>query len=138
MDLSSISTKKKANQGAFLHLKDPRDPKGETYLFDGETEVGLFMMGKDSDLFQSTRNKNFNEAILGAAGKKKKKDETLEEIRARANDMLSSMTTGWQGLSLEGDSEFTRDKILKVYNDAGWDWLRKQANEFIDVDANFI
>lgn len=135
MDLSSISTKKKANEGAFLHLKDPRDPTGETYLYDGAVEVGLFVMGKDSDLFQATRNKNLNDHLLN---QRKKSPETIEQIKAKTDEMLAKMTTGWQGLEYNGSADFSRETILQVYSDSGWDWLRQQVSEFIDKDANFI
>ena len=137
MDLSQFSTKKKSNAGAFLHLKSPVDGKP---LYDGdpteENRVGLWMLGSDSDKVQAAIHKRFNDSY---AESKAKKEETgiSEKSDAAKNELLADCTQGWENLSLDGD-EFSRDKILSVYTDSGWLWLRNQALNFVDDRANFI
>ena len=132
MELSVLDTKKKANTGAFLHLKHPGtgDP-----LFDNGDQskpVGLYIMGKDSDVFAKARHKSMNDALSG----KKKSTRTSEQIDLDGIGLLADMTTGWQNLSLDGNSEFSRDTVAELYSRMAW--VREQANLFIDDRANFI
>lgn len=132
MELSVLDTKKKANAGSFLHLKHPAT--GEP-LYDNDDQskpVGLYLMGKDSDVFAKTRHKSMNEALNG----KKKTTRTSEQLEIEGIGLLSEMTTGWQNLSLDGNSEFSRDTIAELYTRMSW--VREQANLFIDDRANFI
>jgi hypothetical protein len=134
MDLSKFSTKKKSNEGAFLHLKSPVDGKP---LFDGEVAVGLYLLGSDSDKVQAAIHKRINESVES----KPKQDADVgpsERSDAAKNELLADCTQGWEGLSLDGDNEFSREKILSVYSNSGWLWLRNQALNFVDDRANFI
>lgn len=136
MDLSKFSTKKKSNEGQFLHLKSPVDGK---LLYDGDESkpVGLYLLGSDSDKVQAAIHKRFNDSY---AESKTKKEETgySEKSDSAKNELLADCTQEWENLSLDGDGEFSRDKILKVYSDTGWLWLRNQALNFVDDRANFI
>lgn len=136
MDLSKFNTKKKSNEGAFLHLKSPVDG---SLLYDDGKPVGLYLLGSDSDKVQSAIHKRFNESYASAKSESDK-DETgiSEKSDAAKNELLADCTRGWEGLSLDGDNEFSREKILSVYSNSGWLWLRNQALSFVDNRANFI
>lgn len=134
MDLSKFNTKKKSNEGAFLHLKSPVDGSP---LFDDGKPVGLYLLGSDSDKVQAAIHKRFNDSYASA---KTKTEETgiSEKSDAAKNELLADCTQGWENLSLDGDIEFSREKILNVYSDSGWLWLRNQALNFVDDRSNFI
>jgi hypothetical protein len=133
MDLSALNPKKKANSGAFLHLVNPGTGLP---LFDGddkEKPVGLYLMGRDSDLYAKTRHKNLNGAL---SGKKKSDTKTSEIIEQETISLLADMTVSWENLSYNGQNEFSRDAIVGVYTDLAW--VREQADTFISDRANFI
>lgn len=133
MDLSALNPKKKANAGAFLHLVNP----GTGFpLYDNEDKdkpVGLWLMGRDSDLYAKTRHKNVNGALTT---KKRSDPKTSEMIEQETIAVLADMTTGWDNLSYQGNIEFSRDAIIGVYTDLAW--VREQADVFISDRANFI
>ncbi len=133
MDLSILNTKKKANTGAFLHLNHPATGM-PIYDNDDETKpVGIYLMGKDSDLFAKTKHKNLN-SILNA--KKKSETKTSESIEQESITLLADMTTGWQNMSYGGNTEFSHEAMCSVYSDLTW--VREQAEAFVNERANFI
>jgi hypothetical protein len=139
MDLSQLSTKQKSNEGQFLHLKHPGTWEP---LFDGGDEskpVGIYLLGVDSDVVQKARHARINAQVSPKKAKKPSDNEKFsEQSEAEKNQMLVDCTKGWENLSLDGSSEFTAEKILQVYSDPGWSWLRAQAMAFVDDRANFI
>lgn len=140
MDLSALSTKKKSNEGEFLHLVHP---KTRELMYDGGDEskpVGLILLGVDSDVVQQARHARIN-AQIGSKKPKAKpadKENFSEQSEADQNQMLADCTKGWKNLSLDGDDQFSADKMLAVYSDPGWAWLRAQAIVFVDDRGNFI
>lgn len=146
MDLAQLSTKQKSNEGQFLHLKHPGTWEP---LYDGVNEkgepdesrpVGIYLLGVDSDVVQKARHARINAQVSPKKGKQKPADteKFSEQSEAEKNNMLVDCTKGWENLSLDGSSEFTAEKILQVYSDPGWAWLRAQAMAFVDDRANFI
>jgi hypothetical protein len=143
MDLSALNPKKKANAGAFLHLVNPGTGL-PLYEYDDSISdpierdktkkaVGLWLMGRDSDLYAKTRHKNVNTALTG---KKKSDPKTSEMIEQETVALLADMTTGWDNLSYNGQHEFSRDAVIGIYTDLAW--VREQADTFISDRANFI
>ena len=133
MDLSALNPKKKANAGAFLHLVNPGTGLP---LYDDDNKekpVGLWLMGRDSDLYAKTRHKSVNSALTT---KKKSDPKTSEMIEQETISLLAEMTTGWDNLSYNGQSEFSRDAVIGVYTDLAW--VREQVDSFISDRANFI
>jgi hypothetical protein len=145
MDLLALSTKTKSNQGEFLHLKHPGtwlplydgvDEKGEP---DESKPVGLYLLGVDSDVVQKSRHARINSQIASKKPKKVVESENFsEQSEAEKNQILVECTKGWANLSLDGSSEFSAERILQVYSDPGWAWLRAQAIAFVDDRGNFI
>lgn len=140
MDLLQFSTKKKSNAGEFLQLKHP---KTFEELFDGDDEskpVGLYLLGVDSDVAVQARHKRLNTQISKKSSKAKAKDDEdfAQKSEAEQNEILADCTVGWQNLSIDGNSEFSRATILKIYSDTGWAWLREQAMFFVNDRGNFI
>jgi hypothetical protein len=133
MDLSLLNPKKKANAGAFLHLVSPATGLP---LYDGddrEKPVGLWLMGRDSDLYAKTRHKNMNGALTS---KKKSDTKTSEMIEQETVALLADMTVSWENLSYSGHHEFSRDAVIGIYTDLKW--VFEQADSFISDRANFI
>jgi hypothetical protein len=133
MDLSALDPKKKANSGAFLHLVNPGTGLP---LYDGDDNkkpVGLYLMGRDSDLYAKTRHKNVNNALTA---KKKSDPKTSEMIEQETVALLADMTVSWENMSYKGQSEFTRDAVIGIYTDLKW--VFEQADAFISDRANFI
>lgn len=140
MDLSALSTKKKSNEGAFLHLVHP---KTRELMYDGGDEtkpVGLIMLGVDSDVVQQAKHARINAQISSKKPKAKPADKEnfSEQSEADQNQMLADCTKGWKNLSLDGDDQFSAEKMLAIYSDPGWAWLRAQAIVFVDDRGNFI
>ena len=143
MDLSALNPKKKANSGAFLHLVNPGDG-APLYEYDKTTsdpferdkskkKVGLWLMGRDSDLYAKTRHKNVNTALTA---KKKSDPKTSEMIEQETVALLADMTVSWENLSYNGQHEFSRDAVIGIYTDLKW--VFEQADAFISDRANFI
>jgi len=146
MDLLQFSTKKKSNAGEFLQLKHPKTFED---LFDGVNEkgepdeskpVGLYLLGVDSDVAVQARHKRLNAQVGKKSSKAKTKDDEdfAQKSEAEQNEILADCTVGWANLSLDGNSEFSRETILKIYSDSGWAWLREQAMMFVNDRGNFI
>lgn len=133
MDLSALNPKKKANAGAFLHLVNPGTGLPLYDNDDKEKPVGLWLMGRDSDLYMKTRHKTVNSAL---STKKRSDPKTSEIIEQEAISLLTEMTTGWSNLSYNGSSEFSQDAISGIYTDLVW--VREQADTFASDRANFI
>lgn len=145
MDLSIVSTKKKANEGVFLHLKNPENWEDFYDITDGKEDlskpIGLIMLGVDSDVAVKAKHDRINKSITKKQKKSKGDQEETEfsqKSEAEQNEILADCTIGWKNLSLDGSEEFTREAILKVYSDSGWSWLRAQAMAFVDNRANFL
>jgi len=133
MDLSLLNPKKKANAGAFLHLVNPATGLP---LYDGDDNakpVGLYLMGRDSDLYAKTRHKNVNTALTA---KKKSDPKTSEIIEQETVSLLADMTVSWENLSYNGQHEFSREAVIGIYTDLKW--VFEQADSFISDRANFI
>jgi hypothetical protein len=57
-------------------------------------------------------------------------------IEQETISMIAEMTTGWDNLSYQGNSEFNRQAVIGIYTDLAW--VREQADAFISDRANFI
>lgn len=146
MELSNFSTKKKSNEGVFLHLKNPETWE-EIYELKEKNEddktkpVGLRMLGVDSDIAVAAKHARINAQVAKKASKVKPIDalqDFSQKSDAEQNEILADCTCGWENLSLNGDKEFSRENMVKVYSDSGWAWLREQAMAFVNNRANFI
>lgn len=137
MDFSTLDTRKKSNEGAFLHLKHPGT--GKLLYDEGHTEespkpVGLYMLGRDSDKYAELTHKK-NNTLLDS---KKKPDEELtsESLEQENIKLVSSLTVGWQNIKFMGDDNFDSEKMPHFFR--LFPWAYEQANTFAGDRANFI
>lgn len=136
MDLSAkFNVREKANKGAFLHLKNP---KNGTLLYeevngaeDFTKPIGIYFLGKDSDKFNQIQHHKINAAISG-----KKSQKTSEEIEQDSNDLIASLAVGWENITVSGESKFSKDGVLALLS--ANKWIKEQADLFIGDRANFI
>lgn len=132
MELLNLDPRKKANEGAFLHLKHPGNG---SYLFDDGDEskpVGLYLLGKDSDKYETIRHQNTNTRL----SEKKSPLLTSEKIEQDAISLLADLTVGWDNLTVDGDTVYSRENVVKLYKKLPW--VKEQVDVFVVDRANFI
>lgn len=132
MDILQLNPKKKANEGAFLHLQHP-GTKAYLYEDDAQTKpVGLRLLGRDSDKFEQNLHKRVNDMISN----KKAAQSTAEKNQQESIAALADLTVGWENLSINGDSNFSRENAISLYSQLAW--VRESADEFVGNRANFL
>jgi hypothetical protein len=132
MNILSLDTRTKSNQGAFLHLKHPATG---AKLYDGEgtaNPVGLYIKGRDSDEFAVSTHKRNNERLSA----KDPIPVTSEKIEQDGIELLASLTCGWENLKVGENAKFSQDAARDLY--AKLPWVYEQANTFAGDRANFI
>jgi hypothetical protein len=137
MDLSAKSTTKKANEGAFLHLRDPRT---DTPLLDEKTgeAVGLTLLGCDSSLYRKLAHEVQNarlERMRVARGKIKglRADVTDEENR----ELIAKMCVRVHHIECDGAAlSSTFDDMMLLFDRLPW--VYDQATEFVEDRTNHL
>ncbi len=140
MDLSKLDTRKKSNEGSFLHLKHPgtgvamHDGCDEITGAGGDLTkpVGLYLLGKDSDKHMAYVHKRKNARIFA----KDDVQNTSEQSAAETIEMLAEITTGWQHMELDGKKNLDRDLAVELYTRLAW--AAEQATFHVVDRANFI
>ncbi len=144
MDFLTVSTLEKANKGQFLHLKhmstdipmhdgcDPVTGKGG----DLSKPVGLYILGRDSDVFTARKHRITNESILKKDESKSDDSGKSELFDAETLDSLIELTAGWQFISIRGEDEFSAENVKELYRLCPW--VKEQASIFATNRANFI
>ncbi|MES1987461.1 MAG: hypothetical protein V4440_05420 [Pseudomonadota bacterium] len=132
MQLNKFDTTKKANAGAFLHLVAPNGAKLYEQDADGKNDlakpVGLYLLGLDSKAFQESKHKRANE--------RRGEKVTSEMVDEESLQAGADLAVGWLNLEVDGDSEFSRANVLKIYQQ--YPWVREQVDNFVANRANFI
>lgn len=129
MDLGTIDLRADADSGAFCHFVDPRDG---SELWDGDIAVGVYIKGFHS---QASRDMMAKIERRKMSQQRRRKPLSLAEIDQENAEFLSEITTGWQGASFDGESEFSKELIKSFY--AQRPWFAQQANDFAADAANF-
>jgi len=130
MDLSDLSTKEAADDGAVLEL---RGPTGAPIMQDDGAPVTITLLGADSDVLTRVANQQTNRYLRdrGAA------TMTAEGATANRIDYLAAATVAWSGIKVDGDVlDCTRDEARKLYR--RFPFIRDQASAFVDDRANFL
>lgn len=144
MKLTDLSTGKKANEGAFLHLSHPTEPDTKLFRTEGETKfpVGLTLLGDDSDLAVDQTN-----AITDRILDPKNKDRpSSAENDAEQGRLMAARIKDWQGIPMgwvdgtddETPAPFSLENAVKLMLNRGVRWVREQASRFSGTRANFI
>lgn len=132
MDLSVLDTRKKANEGSFLHLKHPGTGAKLYDNDDKEKPVGLILHGKDSNVYAEYKHKKMN-ARISSKGDDAVTSEAIEES---TREMAAALTSRWVNMSLHGNSDCTNESSVALYSE--FPWVYEQADEYIHNRANFI
>lgn len=124
MDLSRFDTKKAADEGFRLQLKDP---------LGQPTDIVIVVKGADSEQFQAAKV----EALRRQAEQPKKRGVDYERIEAELIDLLVAVTVAWENVQLDGEAlACTQDNARKLYR--RFPWIREQVDAAIYDRANFI
>ena len=129
-DFSILDTRKKSNEGAFLHL---RHPGTGAKLYDKENNpVGLYILGRDSDAFIASNHAKNNARLNDVEAPK----PTSESIENDNIDLLAGLTVGWAHVKHKDEETFTRELVSDFYRT--YRWAYEQANSFAGERGNFI
>ena len=134
-DISQIDLEAEAEQGAWLHLRDPRsgDPLYAKSEGKKRQPVRLHLLGMESDACKTKqaelrRRRERREELEG-------RKSTREEIAQDDSELMAACTTGWENLAWEGEEEFSREVAEKLY--VGRPWVRGQVLSFMMNLQNF-
>lgn len=126
-DLFDLDLGVAAEDGAPMELVHPTT--GVVLETDGRP-IRIFLKGNDSATFR-------NRMDFHMRRNRKGKDQTLAEMEQQSADLLSYVTTGWEGIMWQGEPiPFTRENAKKLYLDRPW--IRKQVDEFVAEAENFF
>lgn len=127
MDWSQFDTRAAAEQGSFCHFRDPRNG---ALLFDGETPVGITLLGEDSDKIKKAERTMFDlrmeAAQLGGAPK-------FDSLDADNMEKLCAAAVSWTGVPAEfGKCNPANAKKFfekfQAFREQAWGHFRKRGN----------
>ena len=95
--------------------------------------VSLNVVGPDSIQFRKARNAAFQRRALRAASN----PMTIEEIAAENDELVASTIVGWSDNNYFGGS-FSEDAIKAIIANPGFNWLKKQVDDFTNINSNFF
>lgn len=131
MDLSSLDTRKPADDGADMQLRHPGTDAVLTQ--DDGKAISITLAGSDSDRYQRAQRSQANRRLNAGVRRKL----TIEELESDTIELLVACTIRWDGVKVGGKVlECNADNARKLYRD--YQWIREQANAFIGERANFL
>ena len=88
---------------------------------------------------------DFKRQLYEEARKNRKRNKdngvSYDEVIQRSSEMLADLTEGWYLVDFQGvpiDEPFSRETAITVYANPQMDWLKRQVDEAINDDANFM
>ena len=128
LDLNALDFESSAAAGARLDLHHPTT--------NAPTGAWLQLLGVDSDAYRAALRAT-QRARLKQASRNKRIVLTPEELEAEALNLLVIATTGWGGFVQGGQPlDFSAEAARALY--ARHNWIREQAEEFVNDRANFL
>ncbi|NJB67496.1 hypothetical protein GGQ74_001136 [Desulfobaculum xiamenense] len=125
LDLASLDTAARAEEGAVLQLRHPatEEPLG----------VYVTLAGADSGICRKAQmaigRKRIRRMKTGAVSPEEAEEEALE--------LLSRCTLGWEGVTVDAQVlDFSRENAVALYR--RFPWIREQVDRFIGDRANYI
>ena len=116
---------------AFMSLVSPAT--GEVLLSDDGAEIGITLVGKDSDVYRKAQRVVTNRRL----SKKTNATLTAERLESEANEVLARCTISWTGVVYEGNElEFSFASAKMLYTQLPW--VKEQVDEFVAERANFL
>lgn len=117
--------------GEFLQLLNPGN--GDALVSEDGSNVGINLLGKDSDAFRNSQRKITNRRL----SQKNNASITAERLEVDANELLASCTVSWNGIVYQGETlECSMLNARKIYK--ALPWLKEQVDEFVAERANFL
>lgn len=126
MDLQSLDTKTRAEEGEWMTLVHP-GTRHEIVDENGET-VQIKLLGRDSETYRAEIHKANREATKNS--KQPYNDDLVVEL-------LVKCTVDWEGVVYKGDHlECTHENAKWLYHQ--FPWIREQADTFQYNRANYL
>ena len=132
MDLSSLDTRKAAEDGATLTLRHPVD---DTPLADDKgNPITITVVGTDSSTFKRAMHAQADKRLNTPNGRQR---VTMQAFEDDTINLLVAATIDWSGIIVDGAPlPFSNDNARKLYE--RFPWIKEQANTFIGDRANFL
>lgn len=131
VDLSNLSTARKADTGAVLEVLHPID--------DTKLGITITLVGQDSEIHRAFVNRQANKLRQKITPGRGYMPPSIEKDQEQATELLVACTLGWEGMAMGGkDYPFSPDNARALYSDPGYAWLREQVDRFIADRANFL
>jgi hypothetical protein len=128
IDLSQLDSAKGAEKGFTLTLRHPKT--------DAELPWQVMLLGADSEAYKD-RAREFARARAARFTKLRKMQISPEELEAEAIELLVVATTGWQGMTRDGQPfEYSNDNARELYRK--YPWIREQVDAAVGDRANFL
>lgn len=99
---------------------------------EDNSPMTITVVGQESEAFRKTLAKISNREMRG-----RKKNVTFEKTEEQSCELLAACTIGWNiEVGENGLEAFSEKAVYDLYLKIPW--VRKQVDEFIGVDANFL
>lgn len=133
LDLLTLDTRRAADEGAVMEVRHP--VTNEVLKQDNGEPVTITLAGRDSDRVKRLQRATLDRRLAG--GRRRNLSFTADEIDKNRLEELVALTLGWSGIVLRGSLiEPTAENARDLYQTV--DWVREQAEEFVDDRANFL
>lgn len=137
-DLSNLAAK---TDVVSVQLKDPRKDDDELLFNDNTGEpVCLHILGKASKQYRNDMNARVNKELAKRDMKKKTNKPTVTAESLWEDGALSLIVCSQKltGIQIDGKDINTKEQFEELYQNPSYEWLRLQAMEILDNDANFM
>ena len=135
MDLSTLSTKQKSEEGVVMEVEDPRT--GDPLLDDDSNAITITVAGSDSKAYRTYSRKIQNRRLKNLKPGQRKIDLDSESMEVEQLELMSKCTLAWSGVAWNGALlECNYANALMLFTELGW--LRDQVDIFITDRANFF
>jgi hypothetical protein len=124
MDLSVFTST--AESGEWLVLLDP--------ITQEKTDARILISGEESEKYKGARHEIINRRL-------RKKQMVLDAatLEKEVEVTLIASIKAWENISLGTEAlECTQENIEMLFAQARFKWIKKQAEDFLGNEANFI
>lgn len=129
MDWSQFDTKGAAEEGAELHLRDPRN---DALLFNDEVPVTITLAGEDSDRVRKAERACVDRRLEASA--RGVAVLTSAQIDADNLEKLVAAVISWTGIDIDGKPDCTPKAAASfftrfpAFRDQAWTFVRNRGN----------
>lgn len=135
-DLASLDIATRSNEGVKVTLRHP--VTGEDLLNDGKP-MSVTVVGEHSDKYKKAQRAIVNRRLAVQGKSRKGVTLTAEEIEREALETQIQCVVGFDNLVLDGVVlTYSADAARKLLTDPRLSWIRKQIDDAITDESNFI